>query len=89
MYFIIFKNILLFLWKVINTKDEALIKAFGAKVRQLRKQRKLSMEKLAELSGIDYRQLSYVELGDTNPTISTASAIAKGLNVPLKDLFDF
>jgi transcriptional regulator with XRE-family HTH domain len=47
------------------------------------------MEKLAELSGIDYRQLSYVELGDTNPTISTASAIAKGLKVSLKELFDF
>ncbi|WP_443937922.1 helix-turn-helix domain-containing protein [Pedobacter sp. MW01-1-1] len=81
--------ILLFLWYVINTKDEALIKAFGSRVRLLRKQRKLSMEKLAELSGIDYRQLSYVELGETNPTISTASAIAKGLNLPIKDLFDF
>jgi len=74
---------------VIKTKDDALIKAFGLKVRELRKKNKLSMEKLAELSGIDYRQLSYVELGDTNPTISTASAIAKGLNIPLKDLFDF
>lgn len=74
---------------MINTKDEALIKAFGLRVRELRKQKKLSMEKLAELSGIDYRQLSYVELGDTNPTISTASAIAKGLKIPLKDLFDF
>ena len=74
---------------MIKTKDDALIKAFGLKVRELRKKNKLSMEKLAELSGIDYRQLSYVELGDTNPTISTASAIAKGLNIPLKDLFDF
>lgn len=74
---------------MINNKDEALIRSFGLRVRELRKQKSLSMEKLAELSGIDYRQLSYVELGDTNPTISTASAIAKGLNIPLKDLFDF
>lgn len=74
---------------MINTRDEQLIIAFGKKVRQLRKDRKLSMEKLAELSGIDYRQLSYVELGDVNTTISTASAVAKGLALPLKDLFDF
>ena len=81
--------LLLFLWGVINTKDEVLIKAFGMRIRELRKAKKLSMEKLAELSGIDYRQLSYVELGETNPTISTASAIAKGLDIQLQDLFDF
>lgn len=74
---------------MINTKDEQLIISFGARVRDLRKSRKLSMEKLAELSGIDYRQLSYVELGQVNTTISTASALAKGLNITLKELFDF
>lgn len=72
-----------------NTRNEDLIIAFGKRVRLLRKERNLTMEKLAELSGIDYRQLSYVELGDVNPTISTAFAIANGLDVPLKDLFDF
>jgi transcriptional regulator with XRE-family HTH domain len=74
---------------VINTRDQDLIIAFGNRVRQVRTEKKLSMEKLAELSGIDYRQLSYVELGEVNTTISTASAIAKGLQIPLKDLFDF
>ena len=76
-------------WYVINTKDETLITAFGARGRALRNERKLSMEKLAELSGIDYRQLSYVELGQVNTTISTASALAKGLKISLKELFDF
>jgi len=79
---------LVFLWYV-TTRDEFLIKAVGAKIRTARKSKKLSMEKLAELAGIDYRQLSYVELGETNPTISTISAIAKGLSIPIKDLFDF
>lgn len=74
---------------MINIKDEVLIIAFGNRVRSLRKQRKLSMEKLAERADIDYRQLSYVELGQVNTTISTASAIAKALEIPLKELFDF
>jgi len=47
------------------------------------------MEKLAELANIDYRQLSYVELGQVNTTISTINAIAKALDVSLKELFDF
>lgn len=76
-------------WDVINTRDEQLIIGFGKRVRELRNAKKLSMEKLAELSGIDYRQLSYVELGEVNTTISTASAISKGLGIPLKELFDF
>ena len=74
---------------MINTRDQELINALGKRVRELRAERKLSMEKLAELSGIDYRQLSYVELGEVNTTISTASAIAKGLGIPLVELFDF
>lgn len=74
---------------MINIKDEALISAFGKQVRSLRKQRKLSMEKLAELANIDYRQLSYVELGQVNTTISTINAIAKASDVSLKELFDF
>jgi len=47
------------------------------------------MEKLSELAGIDYRQLSNVELGNVNTIISTAFLIAKGLKMDLKDLFDF
>lgn len=74
---------------MINIKDETLMSAFGKRVRSLRKQRKLSMEKLAEMANIDYRQLSYVELGQVNTTISTIYSISKALDIPLKELFDF
>ena len=47
------------------------------------------MEKFAELAGIDYRQLSYIELGQANATLSTISAISKAFNLQLKDLLDF
>ena len=71
---------------MINVRDEALIKAFGKRVRQLRKDHGYTMEKLAELAGIDYRQLSYIELGQVNVTISSISAIAKAFNVSLSEL---
>ena len=48
----------------------------------------MTMLKLAELSGIDYRQLSYIELGQTDPGLSTLYAISKGLNITLSYLMD-
>ncbi|MFE2861683.1 helix-turn-helix domain-containing protein [Sphingobacterium multivorum] len=71
-----------------HIRNEDLIKALGQRVRDLRSERKLTMEKLAELSGIDYRQLSYIELGQTDASLSTLYALSQGLNVTLSFLMD-
>jgi transcriptional regulator with XRE-family HTH domain len=87
-YFIICQLFLLqFRW-VKNVRNEHIIKALGQRVRNLRTDKKLSMEKLAELSGIDYRQLSYVELGQTDPSLSTLHALCGGLGISLTELMD-
>jgi transcriptional regulator with XRE-family HTH domain len=71
---------------VIKVRDEALIKAFGEHVRKLRKERGLTLESLAGKGGIDARQLSYIELGQTNVTISTINALAKAFNISISEL---
>ena len=71
---------------VIRIRNEHLIVAFGERVRTLRQQKGLTIEKLAALADIEYRQLSDVERGKNNPTISTAYAIAKGLEVSFGEL---
>lgn len=71
-----------------NIRNDDLIKALGRRVRDLRLERKLTMEKLAELSGIDYRQLSYIELGQTDASLSTLHALCKGLDISLSFLLD-
>lgn len=71
-----------------NIRNDDLIKALGRRVRDLRSEKKLTMEKLAELSGIDYRQLSYIELGQTDASLSTLHAICKGLDISLSFLMD-
>jgi transcriptional regulator with XRE-family HTH domain len=71
-----------------NIRNENIIKALGDRVRELRNNKKLSMEKLAELSGIDYRQLSYIELGQTDPSLSTLYALCSGLEISLPELMD-
>lgn len=71
-----------------NVRNEIIIKALGDRVRELRNNKELSMEKLAELSGIDYRQLSYIELGQTDPSLSTLYALCSGLEITLAELMD-
>jgi len=56
-------------------RKEELINAFGLRVRTLRQKKGLTMETLAASANIGNRQLSDVELGKTNATISTALAI--------------
>jgi transcriptional regulator with XRE-family HTH domain len=64
-------------------------KAFGNQVRKLRQSKGVSMRKFALNIDMEYSQLSKIERGVSNPTISTGSALAEGLEVQIKDLFDF
>ncbi len=64
-------------------------KAFGNQVRKLRLAKGISMRKFAMNIDMEYSQLSKIELGTINPTISTAYSIAEGLEVSTKELFEF
>lgn len=66
-----------------NVRDEGLILAIGKRIRELRVQKGFTMEQLAAIANVEYRQISDVELGKTNPTISTLYAIASALEVKL------
>lgn len=72
-----------------NIRNTGFINAFGNNLRLLRKTKGLSMEKLAQEAGVEYSQISDIELGKINTTISTVYLLAKALEIPPKDLFDF
>ena len=55
-------------------------------VRQVRKQKGLSQEKLAELAKVDAKTIVQIESGKRNPTLKSLQKIAKALDVNLKDL---
>ncbi|MEO2213415.1 helix-turn-helix domain-containing protein [Paenibacillus polymyxa] len=48
-------------------------------LKQLREQRKLSLDKVAEMSGISKTMLGQIERGESNPSIATVWKIANGL----------
>lgn len=61
----------------------------GARIREVRKLRHLSQERLAEKVGVEPKQISRIEGGKSAPSLDTLEAIAKHLQVEMKDLFDF
>ncbi|TMR29637.1 helix-turn-helix domain-containing protein [Actinomadura geliboluensis] len=57
------------------------------RVRQLRKERLMTLEALAERSGVTKSYLSKVERGRSVPSIAVCASLAKALDVPLDTLF--
>lgn len=55
-------------------------------IRQLREQRKMSLDALAEATGVSKSMLAQIERGIANPTISTVWKIANGLKIPFTQL---
>lgn len=69
-------------------KQSSITDRFGERIRSLRKERGLSQEALAELSGLDRTYVSGIERGIRNIALRNIEALAKALRVSLADLFD-
>lgn len=61
----------------------------GARLVSLRKSKGMSQLELSDKTGLDRTYLSRVEAGKQNLTVDTLITICKGLNVTLKEFFDF
>lgn len=61
---------------------------FGARVRELRRARRWSLEALGRASGVSRSMLSEIERGEASPTLALALAIARALGTPLGDLVE-
>lgn len=55
----------------------------------MRQERGHGMRQFAMIADVEYSQLSKIERGVTNPTISTALALAEALGVTHSELFAF
>lgn len=62
-------------------------KKLGLRVRELREQRGLTLERAAELAEMDLTHWQKVEAGTLNPTLVTVLRIADSLGVPLDAIF--
>ena len=63
-------------------------KHFGRIVREKRERKRLTVAYAAELAGLSETGLTMIELGDTNPKLSSIVALATILDIDLGDLND-
>jgi len=60
----------------------------ASRVRQLRTTRGMSLEALAERSGVSRSMISLIERGEASPTAVVLEKLAGGLNITLAGLFE-
>lgn len=61
---------------------------FGKRIKEIRSQRGLTQERLADAIGVDRSYMGFVERGERNPTLDKIARIAKALKVSLSELFE-
>ena len=67
--------------------EKNILLKFGLKVRDIRKERGLSQEKLAHKANLHRTYIGMIERAEKNITLLNIEKIAKALRVEIKDLF--
>lgn len=72
----------------IEVDTEETVVAVGSRIRNLRSERRLTLQMLAAKTGLSASMLSMVERGRTSPSIGTLVAISSALRIHMSALFD-
>jgi DNA-binding XRE family transcriptional regulator len=77
-------------WRSDARSDPETLRTFkklGLRIRELRAEKALTQEQLAEGAALSVQHLLDLEHGRSNPTLASLVGIARGLGVSLPDLF--
>lgn len=67
-------------------KTDRLVKNVAVNLKRIRIARKMSLDEVAEQTGVSKSMLGQIERGESNPTIGTMGKIVSGLRVEFEDL---
>ena len=62
---------------------------FAENLKRIRKSRKLTQEQLAEIVGVDFRYISFIENARSFTSCELIEKLSEALNVDYSDLFSF
>jgi len=62
--------------------------ALGKAIRQLREERGMTQEALAQEAGVTVGHMSMIERGHSNPTWATILSVTKALDTPARQLVE-
>ena len=63
------------------------LEALGRRIRHLRRERRMTLQELAQATGLSSSMISLVERGRTSPSVGSLVVIASAFRVPMADLF--
>jgi len=66
--------------------DWEFLSRFGKRIAEVRRQRGLTQEALADAANLHRTYIGFIEQGKRDPTIGNVQQIAKALGTPLKEL---
>ena len=67
--------------------SDAFLKRFGKRLAEIRREKGLTQEQLAELVDVHRTYIGFIEQGKRNPSIGNINKISKVLKVRLSELF--
>jgi transcriptional regulator with XRE-family HTH domain len=70
-----------------HLSKEEVAKLVGQKIREIRLKKRLTIEEAAHNAGLEYTQLSRIELGKINTSIYHVFVISQTLEVKVNDVF--
>lgn len=68
------------------SKKIPFVQAFGQRIRDLRHERGLSQEALADLAGMHFSAIGHIERASRSSTLETVAKLAHALQVQPRDL---
>lgn len=71
-----------------NLEKKELCVKVGANIRAIRLKKRVTIEKLAAESNMEYTQLSRIELGQINTSLFQLYKISNALSIKLTELFN-
>ncbi|TGE06099.1 helix-turn-helix domain-containing protein [Hymenobacter fodinae] len=72
-----------------RAKNRKGIEAFGSHLRQLREQRNLSQQAIADIADISKLTVQRIELAKVAVTVDVLISLAHGLQIPMRELMNF
>ncbi len=72
-----------------STMEESILKKFGKRVRELRTERSLTQQQLADISGLHKNYIGMVERGERNPSLLNIDVLAKSFKISINELLKF
>jgi transcriptional regulator with XRE-family HTH domain len=73
--------------RLTRRKNAKFCRLFGERIRKLRKQKRWTLEELADRAGMHVTYLSGLERGRRNPTLNVIGHLAHALEVTLPAMF--